>query len=306
MLYLNDSRGRARVKDLLGQANHLIITALVGLDAIERGLVKSVPDELNMPWSPSSPTASARRSRRLILDMTLIRAVDAIDIYVSASRRTPRLTQAPELRNAIDNAKLSVMGKFNAIEQFHRRRLDPRLGALVAVMIAWRNRSVHADADDLPDERWTEIIAENGEWYAEHFSGLSAEKLIADFNKGQPPVFKEIGAFIRGTHKFILNLEEAQFNALNGNEYVKDLVKYSSVGGAATSEARLQYRMRIIQSVWGRDISDRPKAVYRFLKNAGLSETKRTEYAVDLTLVYDEIATKTTKQIMSWLDDEGL
>ncbi|WP_025897201.1 hypothetical protein [Sneathiella glossodoripedis] len=64
-MYLNKSFGRKRFKANLGNANHLIITSLVGLDAIERGKVEDIPSEMRMAWSPKSPKTSARRAALL-------------------------------------------------------------------------------------------------------------------------------------------------------------------------------------------------------------------------------------------------
>jgi len=52
-LYLNESHPRSHFKKLLGQANHFIITVLVGLDAIERKIVTKAPAELHAVWSPN-------------------------------------------------------------------------------------------------------------------------------------------------------------------------------------------------------------------------------------------------------------
>src|SRR4051794_38354746 len=109
--YLNESRGRGRFKDLLGQANHLIVTTLVGLDAVENGLVTSPPADLHASWSPKHPVNSARRARRLVLDMVLVRAVDAVDVYLRMARRLPSLIQEEGLQSGIDGAGRSIFRK---------------------------------------------------------------------------------------------------------------------------------------------------------------------------------------------------
>ena len=85
--YLNVSKARRTFKEVLGQANHLLVTALVGLDAIERGIVTRAPAELHAVWSPKPAKASARRSRRLLRDMALVRSVAALDLYLRYSNR---------------------------------------------------------------------------------------------------------------------------------------------------------------------------------------------------------------------------
>ena len=148
------SPARRAFKKLLGGVNHLIITTLVGLDAIERGIVTTIPKELHAAWSPKDPVASAQRSRRLILDMALVRAIDAFDVYIRNSMRKPFLVQDIALRIEIDRAKISIFKKFLALEK-HYPRIDPVLSALVATMLSWRNRSAHVEADDEVEPRLT-------------------------------------------------------------------------------------------------------------------------------------------------------
>lgn len=100
--FLNESRGRRRFKDLLGQANHLIVTSLVGLDGVEQGLVTTPPLDLHAAWSPKDPIISARRARRLLLDMVLVRAVDSVDVYSSSLSR-PRAPWGSLLPNQRPN-----------------------------------------------------------------------------------------------------------------------------------------------------------------------------------------------------------
>ena len=82
-LYLNISPARRKFKDLLGNANHLLITILVGLSAVERKTIVTAPPELHAAWNPKDVVASARRSRVFVLETTLVRSVDALDAYIS-------------------------------------------------------------------------------------------------------------------------------------------------------------------------------------------------------------------------------
>jgi hypothetical protein len=111
-LYLNISPARKRFKDLLGGANHLLITILVGLDAVDKGLVKNGPTELHAAWNPQDVKASVSRSKILVREMALVRAIDALDAYISWVRRKPALIQEKNLASQIDGAGHSVMAKF--------------------------------------------------------------------------------------------------------------------------------------------------------------------------------------------------
>ena len=101
-LYLNTSQAHRKFKDLLGNASHLLITLLVGLNTVERKTITVAPPELHAAWNPNDVVASARRSRVFVLETTLVRSVDALDAYMSWLRRAPTLIQNEECRNAID------------------------------------------------------------------------------------------------------------------------------------------------------------------------------------------------------------
>lgn len=146
-LYLNTSPARRKFKDLLGNANHLLITLLVGLSAVERKIITTPPPELHAAWNPNDVVASARRSRVFVLETTLVRSVDALDAYMSWLRRKPALIQDGETRNAIDDAGQSVLKKYFAFRN-NVPAMDPLTSALIEIMIAWRNRSVHYLADN--------------------------------------------------------------------------------------------------------------------------------------------------------------
>jgi hypothetical protein len=114
-LFLNESAARRHFKDVLGNANHLIITILVGLFAVEQRLISECPAELRTAWNPKDPAASANRSRVMMLQMSLVRATDALDMYLSLARRKPALIQDTTLQQRMDACGHSVFGKFAVI-----------------------------------------------------------------------------------------------------------------------------------------------------------------------------------------------
>jgi len=160
-VFLNTSPARQAFQDFLGNANQLIITAMVGLDAIERAIVKEIPRDLHAAWSPRDPVVSARRSRRLLLDMALVRSVDALDFYIRHAVRKPTLIQSPAVRQALDKAKNSIFGKFKVLNA-HYDGMDQIVASLVALMITWRNRAAHAEFDCDTDDEYLKTIRSNG------------------------------------------------------------------------------------------------------------------------------------------------
>jgi hypothetical protein len=295
-LYLNESRGRLHFKDLLGQANHLIVTALVGLDGVEKGLVSSPPPELHAAWSPKSPVNSARRARRLILDMVLVRAVDSVDIYVRMARRLPGLVQAEALRDSIDAAGRSVMRKVSALEELYGA-IEPVSFALVLVMIAWRNKSAHEESDTKISDHHRETLLQNAKIIAPNYRGLDVDRLLNGFDNGDP-TFKECASLISAAQRFIQMLETSLFRDLDAEQYLKELI-WKAPSGLNSDEARL-FRKQRIKSIWGRDASDRTRAVIRHLREYGIADVRRHEGAIFPSALIDYLCKLTPSEVHAW------
>ena len=165
---------------MLGNANHLIITMLVGLEAVDRRIITEIPQELHAAWNPRDPELSAGRSRRLLLDMALARAVDSLDVYIGWSRRRPELIQNERLQRIIDGAGRSAALKFNAITS-HYSSLPDVTVAMVSAMIAWRNRAVHEEADTEISAASRAILLNAEADISKHYRGLSVEKMLHGF-----------------------------------------------------------------------------------------------------------------------------
>ena len=89
-LYLNVSKERKAFKKSLGQANHFLITALVGLDYIRNNNVKC-PEDFSTSWNPKNKSFSVDRSRQYILNSSMAWAVDCLDAYFSRCNQNPKL-----------------------------------------------------------------------------------------------------------------------------------------------------------------------------------------------------------------------
>lgn len=277
-LYLNESPARGRFKAMLGHANHLIITGLVGLDAIERGVVTDAPADLHAVWSPRNPVASARRSRRLLLDMAMVRSVDALDAYMGLSRRKPHLIQDADLWKAFDHPESKVTVRFRAMVKRYEG-VDPVLVALMEVLIAWRNRSVHSLSDtDVAAAVWDVLREAAGQIEAD-FSGLEIDRLRTGFLGGEPATFRETASLIHATQKVVEALEREQLKVLDGTQFLRELI-WTSMDCSGSAEVADKHRRKRIGSVWGRDPSERPSKVRSLLLNFGLSPTAKYDYSV--------------------------
>ncbi len=283
----------------------MLVTILVGLDAIESGDIKAPPKELRAAWNPKDKTASSRRSRRLVLEMTLIRAVDALDAYISWSRRKPSLIQNADLRNDVDESGNRILNKFLAF-QAHYSSLDPVTVALTEFMIAWRNRSVHSLAkNDITKERW-ELLNENGDKIALDYRGLEVERLLEDFDANKAPTFKETASMIQVAHNIVGLLEIEQFKALNETEYLRQLICADLEDDTLGSNEKEAHKKRRISSIWGRDKSDRHIAVMSYLKNLGLSDSRMHDHSVEFEDdVLVQLSELVPKKVIGFLGMQG-
>jgi hypothetical protein len=305
-MFLNTSTARQAFKDFLGSANHLIITAMVGLDAIERTVVKEVPKDLHAAWSPRDPVTSARRSRRLLLDMALVRSVDALDIYIRHAVRKPTLIQAPAAQQALDQAQNSIYGKFRALNS-HYRKMDQIAASLVGLMITWRNRAAHAESDCETDSEYLKTIRENGQVIADRFRGLDTTTLLAGYDASRAPYFKEVTSFINATHHYVEDLENRLYAQLDREAFLKELIWKAISPDVIDRPDRTAFRKKRIQSIWGRSSNERRGYVERFLQHHGLAREKIAKERETPFLKFDDdlirqVAEMTPTLLYKWIE----
>ncbi len=300
-LFLERSPPRKAFKSLLGNANHLIITALVGLDGVERGVVREVPPDLRTVWSPYDAVASAKRSRRLILDMALIRAIDAIDVYLRKAIRKPALIQLENFRRDLDAAGLSIFRKLETVEK-HCRPVDGIPLSIVFLMVAWRNRGAHSEEDRDAPERHLARLRSSAERLAARFSGLDAEMLLSGYEAMRPVTFKEVASLINAAHHLVAELDSLLLKSLDLDRYLRDVVWTALIDSRKPDEPIAQARKRRAVSVWGKDPSDRGDAVMHLLCQWGFSKIQNKE-PTGIAIPTELIATlqqKTPKSILTW------
>lgn len=304
-IFLNISSGRKRFKNNLGNANHLIITSLVGLDAIERGIIIDIPSKMRMTWSPRSAIDSARRSRRLILDMSFVRAIDGIDVYINDAMRKPELIQNKLLTNQLDSANRSVFKKLLAIET-HFPELDSLIFAIISVFISWRNQGAHVEADDTILDKHREILKQNADEISERFSGLNVDMLLADYERSELPTFKEVASFINVAHHFVQNLEEQMFVSLNREQFLKRFVGAAINSQVTVTSHRDKARNKYVAQIWGRDEADRERYVRSFLTRKGLSNiaSKHGPYVKFGSEVVNQLIRMKPREVNGWLESE--
>jgi len=101
---LETSPARRAFKRSLGQANHFLITILVGLDAIEDGTAKQ---RQGMPasWNPQNPAQSAARSRGFAARAAFALLFDCIDAYTWEILTEPTIVQRKTNRAPLEKSQ---------------------------------------------------------------------------------------------------------------------------------------------------------------------------------------------------------
>lgn len=301
-LYLSVSKARNRFKRLLGNANHQIITALIGLHAIKIGAITEKPEEFDTTWAPLNPVDSAKRSRALILEMALVRCVDALDTYIRHSIRQPALVQSTALRTEIAKCGYSVFGKFQTIEQFVECD-DELLSSLITLMITWRNRQVHTDADDEIGRDCRNIICGHASEAKIRFRGLDVYKMLDRYDSNKSPRFKEVASFVKITQDYVNFVEEFLFSQLDERKYLRELVWNGLSERVKASKSKQRGRKYYSEKVWGKSKSNKRQAVERFLQRNGLSLTRPDK--VDRYVVFDAsmieaLASMSPGEVLEW------
>lgn len=263
MYELNRTQARWAFKDLLGQANHFLITILVGLNGVRNGSVKLEAD-FRTSWNPKNVKNSADRSRVFVLDLALIRAIDALDTYMMMSARKPCALPDTEFTKKMDGTGRSVARRLDVFDN-QLESLEAHQKAILSVAIEWRNRRVHSLANDKIDRQTLQDILAQAATFRDQYSGLDVKELIAHFNAGDAPTFKEAAAVIRLAHEAVAHFDEILLRQLPIESYLSDAL-------LQLLEGRDGKASKAIQKTWDHPKKDRK--VIRLLRMVGVNETE--------------------------------
>jgi len=261
MFVLNRTHARWAFKDLLGQANHFLITILVGLNGIRRNKIE-FDEEFRTSWNPKSAFRSAERSRIFALDLSLVRAIDALDTYFMLSVRKP-CALLPSFVSAMDGTGRSVAKRLEVFDcQLPQLRNSHKVALEVA--IEWRNRRVHSLSDDRIDKAMRTTLIDDTRRFEEKHSGLNIRELLSHFDAGLSPTFKEAASIIQLCHEAVRSYDAKILDQINVTRYVSDAVLMLLEQGGPDLT-------RPIMRVW--DNPKREAKALRLLRLAGVSET---------------------------------
>lgn len=199
-----NSRAFRKFKTEMGQANHFLITIMIGLDAVEDGAEKR--ESFNTIWNPENRTNSVVRSKKYAIKSALAWTVDNLDMYLRLCNREPRLYHDGESIE-IAKTKHSVYNKFDCVIRNHPELAVSKF-AYVDLLICWRNNSVHFDAEN-------KLMTESIDYFRNipeddvvaNTYHLDVNRMLERFNSGDCPTFKEAATLISMTIHFVEELD---------------------------------------------------------------------------------------------------
>lgn len=199
------SPAKNEFKNRFGQANHFLITALVGIDGIQTGIIKEKPESFNTSWNPRDTKRSADRTRVFVLKSFLGWAVESLEMYLTELNRKPKLLESETFTSLFSKAGQSVYKKTTLIAD--EIKVDPILIALMEVLITWRNYTFHYDIDNEIRESSMQILIDNAEEVKNRFSGLDINQLKKTWESGGDFTFKETASLIKATQDFVSSID---------------------------------------------------------------------------------------------------
>ncbi|MGD0711483.1 MAG: hypothetical protein ABR968_09940 [Bacteroidales bacterium] len=195
------SPAKKEFKKRFGNANHLLITALVGIDGIQSGLIKEKPESFKTTWAPNDRKRSADRARIFVLKSFLGWAVESLEMYLTELNRKPKLLESVAFTSLFSRAGRSVYQKTTLIAD--EINVDPILIGLMEVLITWRNYTFHYDIDNEIRPTSLNYLIEQAESIKMRFSGLDIVILQKTWESGADFTFKETASLIKATQDFV-------------------------------------------------------------------------------------------------------
>lgn len=217
---MNSTKAKKDFKKRFGQANHLLITTLIGLDSIESRKVTEKPSDFSTSWNPIEPKRSAERARVFTLQSFLGWAVESLEMYLTELNRKPKELESEQLTVIYSSAGRSVYKK--AIHVGEHAKVDPLLTALMEVMITWRNYTFHYDIDNEIRPESKALLTKSNDRIKAEFCGLEIELLKKTWENKGDFTFKETASLISATHKFVSAIDLYAISNINYEKYITD------------------------------------------------------------------------------------
>ena len=205
----------------MGQANHFLITIMVGLDAVEDGAKKR--SSFKTSWNPKDVSASATRSKIYAIKSALAWSVDNLDMYLRMCNRKPKILSESECEE-FSKTKHSVYKKYMCIIDNHPE-LETNKKAFVDLLICWRNNLIHFDAENqmLDESKKYFLNCAKDDMQLKKYN-FDVCAMMKRFEEGDFPTFKETTTLISMTIHFVEQLDSLLLGLINQKLYLDDML----------------------------------------------------------------------------------
>lgn len=204
---INHSAAFRKFKKEIGQANHMLITIMVGLDGIVPYEVEP-SEEFHTSWNPQSKKTSVDRSKKFVKKACLAWLVDCVDMYLRLINQSPSIIAQENVKRLLDEREnsRSVYRRTKDICEYYQ--IQPVLWAMMDLLICWRNRVTHFQAEnDISAANREALIRQRELIYGKH-CGLDIAVTLQSFDNSGLPTFKEITSFVRASIQCVEELDQ--------------------------------------------------------------------------------------------------
>ena len=257
-----------KFKKEIGQANHFLITILVGLDGVKSGKVEK-NDEFSVAWNPKDVVASAERSRIYTIKASLAWVVDCLDMYLRLCNRKPRLL-SEVLSDKFNGTGHSVYEKYKLVsDEYAVNDVDK---AVVDLLICWRNRMVHFDAgNDISKESRNVVATILGEDESVKKTHLDIAQMMDSFDRKGCPRFKEMAFMTSKTISFVECLDKILLDEVDVLTALDDILS-----------SELKRNQQIFDGIFSTVGDKRRQKIIQFIKNCGFVEIEDSSKEVNM------------------------
>ena len=175
----------------IGKAVFALNTAVVGLDAVEKGHEK--PTTLDISWQAPDREAAARTSRKFIVESVMIRASEALSQFTLALSKLSRFGPAREQWKGNTSSSERVSSICAVVLD-----KDDYLVPAAVLLVHWRNRIVHASSNAKLKDHERQVLLNNKSIIFCRYKGLEISELLKHF-EAQRPTLKDASSLIAMT-----------------------------------------------------------------------------------------------------------
>lgn len=272
---INHSIALKHFKKEIGQANHMLITIMVGLDGIVPYNIEA-KDEFHTSWNPKSKKRSVDRSKVFAKKAALVWLVDCLDMYLHLINQSPILIDNENLKNDLDDDKNS-RSVYRRVELMSTHyNIQSTDFALVDLLICWRNRLTHFRAENDITEQSKRILQNNSDEIMRTHCGLCIEQTLASFNKHNSPSFKEVTSFVRASINWVSEVDKKILHDIDWVSYSdRIIVTYlNDVKNCKTEKERKEKIARRLNNIFSKDAEYTEKSVRQILFQYGFTSEK--------------------------------